>query len=208
MFFLFFWHTCGVVVLYSTLFLFTLMTSHRTWECLIQCLLPEWVLSSFDRQGKRRWLGSERKRRGSFPGDQSSRFLLTSKEATSQNKSILHLTSVEHLCFLHFFFYFQFVFCPSLVFFEHDLLVLFRNTGNTARVKVSARWYVILICKESHAIHVRCLGLLTLWVESALLNVTVWSNKPGDCMQTCQTSKRKWKRKTRHVHLDILCCYC
>lgn len=63
MFFLFFLHTCGVVVLYSTLFLFTLMTSHRTWECLIQCLLPEWVLSSFDRQEKmvRKWKKTQRK---------------------------------------------------------------------------------------------------------------------------------------------------
>lgn len=203
MFFLFFWHTCGVVVLYSTLFLFTLMTSHRTWECLIQCLLPEWVLSSFDRQEKmvRKWKKTQRK----FPRwPVKSIFTNFQRGDFSEQKHFAPHLSGTFMFSSFFFFYFQFVFCPSLVFFEHDLLVLFRNTGNTARVKVSARWYVILICKESHAIHVRCLGLLTLWVESALLNVTVWSNKPGDCMQTCQTSKRK----TRHVHLDILCCYC
>lgn len=30
------------------------------------------------------------------------------------------------------FFYFQFVFSPPLVFFEHEFLVLFKNTGNSS----------------------------------------------------------------------------
>lgn len=56
-----FWYKCGVVVLYSTLFLFNFLhfwhvsisnDLHWPWECLIPCILPEWVLRNLHRKDK------------------------------------------------------------------------------------------------------------------------------------------------------------
>lgn len=56
-----FWYTCGVVVLYSTLFSFNFLhfrhvsishDLHWPWECLILCILPEWVLRNLRRKGE------------------------------------------------------------------------------------------------------------------------------------------------------------
>lgn len=56
-----FWYTCGVVVLYSTLFSFNFLhfrhvsishDLHWPWECLILCILPEWVLRNLQRKGE------------------------------------------------------------------------------------------------------------------------------------------------------------
>lgn len=56
-----FWYKCGVVVLYSTLFSFNFLhfrhvsisnDLHWPWECLILCILPEWVLRNLHRKDK------------------------------------------------------------------------------------------------------------------------------------------------------------
>lgn len=102
-----FWHRCGVVVLYSTLFLFNFLhfqhvsilnDLHRPWECLIQCILPEWVLT-----GKMRWLGNNVQCDVFFPQGEQTSWFTNFQRGIFSEQSILHLTSMEHLSPLNFF---------------------------------------------------------------------------------------------------------
>lgn len=123
-----FWYRCGVVVLYSTLFLLNFLhfrhvsisnDLHRPWECLIQCILPEWVLRNFDRKDEMVWKWKEAWCEVFFSEVfQVTRWvdLLISKEATSQNKAFCTAPQWNSYLFLLSLFCFLFLFYSSIFF--------------------------------------------------------------------------------------------
>lgn len=136
-----FWYTCGVVVLYSTLFLLnflhfnmypSLMTSTDPENALFNvfCQKEYWAILT----GKMRWLGNERKRAVRFSYLKFPRRWFTNfQRGNFSEQSILHLTSMEHLSLL-----ISFIFLPIFIFFllhflrygvkfEHDPSVSFKR---------------------------------------------------------------------------------
>lgn len=93
---------------------------HRPWECLIQCILPERVLSNYDRQDEmvRKW--KEMRCEVFFSEvSQLTRWvdLLISKEATSQNKAFCTSPQWNIYFFLFSLFCFPILFSYFSIFF-------------------------------------------------------------------------------------------
>lgn len=94
---------CGVVVVYSTLFLSNFLhfqhlsisnDLHRPWECLIQCILPEWVFwkDFFDRKDLIFFFPC------GFP--EQTKWFTFFQRGNFSEQSILHHTSMEQFLFL------------------------------------------------------------------------------------------------------------
>lgn len=123
-------YMCGVVVLYSKLFLLnflhfnmypSLMTSTDPGNALFSvfCQNEYWAILT----GKMRWLGNVvwGFLFWSFPGDQSSWFTNISKEATSQNKAFCTSPQWNICLFLFSFFLFVFSFSSGFFFFRYGV---------------------------------------------------------------------------------------
>lgn len=145
-----FWYKCGVVVLYSTLFLFDFLhfrhvsisdDLHWPWECLILCILPEWVLRNLHRKDK------------TSLGDQTSskspkRQLLRAKRFAPQRNRRFSL------CFVFFFSLNFFSPFPKLI--SYDILPQYQSfsTANQTIKRAllfsnKAFWACVLHFKQS-----------------------------------------------------------
>lgn len=105
----------------------------RPWECLIQCLLPEWVLSNFDRQDKMEMEGNTVCFFSAVFQVTSQVDLLIFQRHSVSEQSSLHLTTVEHLSVLVLFVSLS-VFLFSLLHvikFKHDPSATFETAGTT-----------------------------------------------------------------------------